>query len=823
MTTSSQTSASKYTLFVSALLVLCGLPLLVGGGWLAAAGGSWYYLLAGIGMLISAFLLARQSRAGVWMYGLVVLGTVVWSAWESGLDYWRWVPRLDVVMVLALLVALTMPRLKQPFSKTLSYTYAGASVAIFVVAFALAFVPYGFNQYDAVPATAKTSFSTYTGQLDKADQPASGDWPAYGRDNAATRYSPLTQINTDNVSGLTRAWEFRTGEMDVKSWGAETTPIKVNDRLYLCSGLNNMFALDSKTGKQIWKYDAGLDQKDIPYTAACRGVAYYETPASAMAEGQTTCKARIVEGTLDGRIIEVDADTGKPCEDFGDHGQVSIKEHMGETPDGYVAITGVPNIVQGVIITGHQVIDGQARYEPSGVIKAYDAVTGELKWAWDMVRPDIDTIPPEGETYTRGTPNMWTTGTSDNELGLVYLPMGNSTADYYSSMRRKEEHEYSSSLVAIDVNTGKPVWHFQTVHADVWDYDLGSQVTLLDFPVENGTVPALMLPSKQGDLYVLDRRTGKPLTGVTEKPVAQGGVEPEERSATQPVSEYHALRKPPLTAQDMWGITPFDQLACRIQFQEAAYDGMYTPPTVNQRWIQYPSYNGGSDWGSVAIDPERGVMIANYNDMPMYNKLVPRDIVDKEGWLTRAEENEKFGGPAGGAEGAGDPQVGTPYGIDVNAGWRLPFTGLLCKEPPYGGIRAIDIATGKTLWDRPLGTARNNGPFGIASHLPINIGTPNNGGAVVTAGDLIFIAAATDGLIRAIDINTGDTVWQDELPTSAQANPMVYEQDGKEYLVIMAGGHHFMETPVGDYVIAYALPDNIARNTSGAGGTSGQL
>ena len=805
MTTSAPSSTSKYTLFVAVMLILCGLPLLIGGAWLMAVGGSWYYFLAGAGMLVSAFLLAKHQRAGVWVYGLVVAGTILWSAWESGLDYWRWVPRLDVVMILALLVAFTMPRLRQPFSKRLSYSYAGAAVVVFAAAFGLAFVPYGFQHFSDVPASASTSFKTFTGGSDIADQPADGDWPAYGRDNAATRYSPLTQINLNNVSELTRAWEFRTGEMDVKSWGAETTPIKVGDRLYLCSGLNNMFALDSRTGEKIWQYNAGLDQKDIPYTAACRGVAYYETPQSAMAEGQTTCKARIIEGTLDGRIIEVDADTGKPCEDFGQHGQVSIKDHMGETPNGYVAITGVPNVVDGVIVTGHQVIDGQARYEPSGVIKAFDAVTGELKWAWDMVRPDITTVPPEGEIYTRGTPNMWTTGTGDNELGLVYLPMGNSTVDYWSSSRTKQETVYSSALVAVDVHTGKPVWHFQTVHKDVWDYDLGSQVTLLDFPTENGTVPAVMLPSKQGDLYVLDRRTGEPLTEVNEKPVAQGGEEPEQRTSTQPFSGYHALRKPDLTPQDMWGITPYDQLVCRIQFQEAEYNGIYTPPTADRHWIQYPSYNGGSDWGSIAIDPERGVMIANYNDMPMYNQLVPREKVNEEGWLTRAQKNEN-GSDTGGAEGAGDPQVGTPFGINVNAGWRLPFTGLLCKEPPYGGIRAIELASGKTLWDRPLGTARNNGPFGIASHLPINIGTPNNGGAVITAGNLIFIAAATDGIIRAIDINTGETVWQDNLPTSAQANPMVYEQDGKEYLVIMAGGHHFMETPISDALVTYALP-----------------
>ena len=254
----------------------------------------------------------------------------------------------------------------------------------------------------------------------------------------------------------------------------------------------------------------------------------------------------------------------------------------------------------------------------------------------------------------------------------------------------------------------------------------------------------------------------------------------------------------------MWGMSPIDQMVCRIQFRRAKYDGFYTAPTADRRWIEYPGYNGGSDWGGVAVDTRRGVIVANYNDMPNYNRLVPRAEADAKGWAPRSEAR---GGSLGsGAEGAGDPQAGTPYAIDVTAGWRLPITGLLCKEPPYGGIRAIDLKTGKTLWDRPFGSARTNGPFGIPSMLPIEIGTPNNGGAVVTAGGLVFIAAATDNLIRAIDLKTGKTVWQDVLPAGGQATPMTYEVNGRQYVAIMAGGHHFMETPIGDAVIAYALP-----------------
>jgi len=459
--------------------------------------------------------------------------------------------------------------------------------------------------------------------------------------------------------------------------------------------------------------------------------------------------------------------------------------------------------VRGVVVTGHQVLDGQRRWAPSGVIQGFDAITGELRWAWDMANPERTGRPPEGETYAQGTPNMWTIASGDERLGFVYLPMGNSAGDYWSGSRRPEELRYATSLVALDVTTGRPAWHFQAVRNDVWDYDLGSQGTLVDFPIANGTVPALVLPSKQGDIDVLDRRTGQPLTEVGEMPVPRGGAEPPMRSATQPFSRFHTLRKPDLTERDMWGMTPIDQLVCRIQFRRASYQGVYTAPTVDQRWVQYPGYNGGSDWGGIAIDPDRGIILANYNDMPNYNRLVPREEVNRKGWVPRDVSGEVG---EGGPEGAGAPHVGTPYGVDVNAGWRLPFTKLLCKQPPYGGIRAIDLATGRTLWDRPLGTARKNGPFKIPSYLPINIGTPNNAGAVITAGGIAFIAAATDDLIRAIDMQTGQTLWQDILPAGGQATPAVYEVDGRQFMVIMAGGHHFMETPPGDYVIAYTLP-----------------
>jgi quinoprotein glucose dehydrogenase len=826
------------------VIALLGLTLAIGGGWLLTLGGSWYYLPAGIALLVAGGLLMLGRIGGAWLYAVVLLATIGWAAWESGLDYWRWIPRLGLLVVLAIPVALLAPRLRGGPSRKTGWGMAAVLALVFAGVFALAFVPHGVTR-SATPFPQPSTVSPRTTSDDAATQPgvapAPGDWGAYGRSHAATRFSPLDQITADNVDRLERVWTYRTGDLPEKRWGAETTPLKVGDTLYLCSARNILIALDARTGDERWRYDPRVAEENIPYTAACRGVAYYQVPASGstapaddagevpeasatsgVGESSTAdtsaardtavatldgvrrdCATRIIEGTLDGRLIAVDARTGRPCTDFGDNGQVDITRGMGEVSPGMVSITSAPTIVQGVIVTGHQVLDGQRRMAPSGVIQGFDAVTGQQRWAWDMMRPDRTALAP-GETYTRGTPNMWTTASADEELGLVYLPMGNAAADYVSASRRPPEMEYSTSLVALDVTTGRPAWHFQTVHNDVWDYDLGSQATLVDVSTAAGTVPALVLPTKQGDMYVLDRRTGQPLHGVEERPVPTGGVPTEEglRSPTQPYSHYHTLAKRELTERDMWGLTPIDQMICRIQFAGASYEGMYTPPTTDRHWVEYPGYNGGSDWGGIAIDPQRGVIIANYNDMPNYNILVPREEADRRGWAPRDEAR----GDMGGAEGAGDPQAGTPYAIDVNAGWRLPFTGLLCKEPPYGGIRAIDLATGETLWDRPFGTARKNGPFGIPSYLPIVIGTPNNGGPAVTAGGLVFIAAATDDLIRAIDIETGETVWSDALPAGAQATPMVYEAGGRQYLVIMAGGHHFMETPVGDYVIAYALP-----------------
>lgn len=658
------------------------------------------------------------------------------------------------------------------------------------------------GQQAATDPTSQTPAAE--GQFATASQPlmqVGADWPYWGGDAQATRFSPLSEITPENAAQLEQVFTYHNGDLPKGTaegkYSPEVTPLKIGDDLVMCSAMNILISIDAATGEENWRFNPGVPNEAIPYGATCRGVSVYTNPEAAEDEA---CATRVIQGTLDAKLVAVDLASGAPCEDFGENGTVDMWQDIGERVPGWYAVTAPPAIVRGIVVSGAQVKDGQAEDAPSGVVRGYDAVTGDLAWAWDLAAPDQNRNgPPEGEVYTRGTPNMWTTAVADEDLGFVYLPLGNSSVDYYGSNRGEAENEYATSLVALDVTTGEEVWHFQTVRHDVWDYDLGSQATLLDW---QGT-PAILLPSKQGDIYILDRETGAPLTPVAElADLPKGEIEPGYISDTQPISEWHTLRKDPLQERDMWGFTPIDQLWCRIQFQRANYDGFFTPPSSERPWIQYPGYNGGSDWGSVAVDIERGVIIANYNDVPNYNRLVPRDEVDSQP-IHKLGAGENAGANA---EGAADPQEGAPYGISVNAGWRNDVTGVPCTRPPYGGIRAIDLETGETLWDRPIGTARRNGPFGIPSYLPFDIGTPNNGGSVVTAGGLVFIAAATDNLFRAIDIETGETVWSTVLPAGGQANPITYEVDGRQFVMVSAMGHHFMETPVGDEVIAWALP-----------------
>jgi quinoprotein glucose dehydrogenase len=614
------------------LVALIGFILTGGGAYLAALGGSRYYVLVGAMLLAAGYLMIKGRIAGFYAYVGAFAFTSVWAFWEVGLSGWQLIPRLVGPFVLLVLAILVTPALDQTTGRR-ARKLGLVGVGIFVAALAI-LIPI-FNQHPApsqLPdARANALFE------DPAYAPKKGEWSAYGGGQSAQRYSELAQITPENVKDLKRVWTFNTGDIPNK-YGSELTPLKVGDAMYGCTPMNKLFALNAATGEKLWMHDPQVPVAWVPYTAACRGVAFYSNPN---ATGGQACAERIIEGTLDMRLIAVDAKSGQPCQDFGKNGAADLKVGLAQkdsatgavTPviPGTAAITSAPVIVRGVVVSGHQVLDGQRRWAASGVIRGYDAVTGELRFAWDINQPEVTKLPPDGKPYSLGTPNMWTTGVGDEKLGLVYLPMGDSAADYYTSLRSDEEKKYSSALVALDVNTGRPRWVFQTVHNDVWDYDLGSQPTLIEFPTGSGNVPAILLPTKNGDIFVLDRATGNPLHQVDEVAVPQGGAEPDQRSLTQPFSRYHTLRKPDLVESDMWGISPIDQMICRINFKRARYEGPYTPPELGRRNIEYPGYNGGSDWGSVAVDPQRGVIIANYNDMSNYDLLVTRKESDAMG------------------------------------------------------------------------------------------------------------------------------------------------------------------------------------------------
>ena len=807
---------------VAIVLAIFGLPMAAGGIWLITLGGSWYYLLAGVGLLATAWLLFQRSTLALWIYLATFIGTLCWAYWEVGFDAWAQVPRLIAPMVLLVLVLLALPALHGGRRWAANKT-AGAVLALLALAGAAGVFLAGENSTwfaheatatpPAVAARAPTSVTSGpmaqnalapTADAAANEYPmleAGADWPAYSGSLHATRYSPLNQITPENVGDLEIAWTFRTGDLpeDDEQFSNQNTPLKIGNRLLLCSAMNQVFALDAATGQEIWSHDPQVSKDAIPYNASCRGLAYYESPT--LAEG-SLCQRRVLMNTLDARLIALDTETGQLCPDFGAGGTVNLEEGLGHTVPGWYAPTSPPTIVRNIAVVHSQVRDGQRRDAPSGVIRGYHVETGEMQWAWDMGRPGEKGLPPEGETYTRGTPNVWTIASADNELGHVYLPHGVPAGDYWGGDRSAAENEYSTALVALDVTTGEPVWHYQTVRYDVWDYDLGAQGTLIDFPTPDGAVPALILPTKVGMFWIFDRRTGELLVEVEDRPAPQGGVEPERLSPTQPfVVDFPNVLKPDLEERHMWGTTPLDQLWCRIQYRQSHYQGMYTPPSTDW-WIQFPGYNGGVDWGGVAIDVERGIMVSNYNITANRTRLVPREQIEQYGVVPIDEPGWKDNSPDDVS-----PQADTPYGIEVNAGWRVPFTDILCPQPPYGGIMAINFHTREILWDQPFGTARKNGPFGIPSFLPFDIGTPNNAGAVVTASGLVFIAATTDDLIRAIDIETGEVLWSETLPAGGQATPAMYEAGGRQYLILNAGGHTFMETPIGDYFLAYALPE----------------
>lgn len=614
-------------------------------------------------------------------------------------------------------------------------------------------------------------------------------WDHWGGDAGGTRYSPLTQITRDNAWALKPAWTFHIGMIkarDQSSATFEATPIIAEDRLYTCSGVTRIVALDPETGREIWAFDPKSDNFST-YQLNCRGVTYVRDTT---ARPGASCAGRIVVGTLDMRMISLDSATGRLCESFGAGGILDLKQGLGTYLRGDMAVSSPPVFIDNKIVVNARVIDNARTDVPAGAIRAFDARTGKLAWVWNALPPGMsDSLAaPKGEGLVRGTPNSWAPMSSDPALNLIFVPMGNASPDHYGGDRKGLDY-YASSVVALDATTGKPRWHFQTVHHDVWDYDLPSQPVAFDLPTPQGIVPALAQATKQGHIFILDRRTGRPVYPVTERPAPQTGAVPGETlSPTQPYPANPAfiVRAKDLTEADMHGFTPYDRAKCRALYRSADYQGLFTPPST-RGWIQFPSFMGATNWGGVSVDPNRNIMIVNSTQAAAIMKLIPRHEV---------EAMQKAGKPV-------LPAAGSPYGLTM-APMLSPF-GAPCNPPPWGSLVAIDLKAGKRLWETNLGTTRDRAPFPIW----LKTGVPNLGGSVITAAGLVFIGAATDNYLRAFDIRTGEVVWKGRLPGGGQATPMTYRlrKNGRQFVVIAAGGHKYLGTTQSDALVAFALPE----------------
>ncbi len=781
------------------LLGLMGAGLLAGGIWLLSLKGSPYYLLVGAAYLWAALRLWR-GNGGAGIVAAVALVTIAWALWESGADYWALFPRLMAPLALAALALLLAPASEAAATPTAwrgKVRYAGAAVfgVLFVAGFALAFRPHGVIQ-------PGKGIAYKTPQGDNAAL----DWSAYGRTTEGLRNAPFDQINLKNVSQLQQAWMYRTG--DSGPGVDQNTPLQIGDTVYSCSRNNIVTALDADTGKLRWKHDPVVR---APFWQRCRGLGFYRLPADAMvitsadaadlvngaSLPQPSCAERIIETTADARLIALDARTGQLCAGFGNGGTVQLSQGMGQIDRGFYFQTSAPLVARDLVVIGGWVVDNQRREEPSGVIRAFNARTGALVWAWDLGNPEITKLPPEGQTYTRGTPNMWTAAAYDDALGLVYAPLGNATPDYFGQGRPKGSEVYNSSLVALDINTGRPRWKFQTVHHDVWDYDLPSQPALLDFPDETGrNVAAVLQTTKRGQIFVLDRATGRPLTDMVEKAVPQNGAVAEETlSATQPYSVgMPSIGVEKLDEQRMWGMTMFDQLACRIAFRKMRYDGDFTPPGEKLA-IQHPGNIGGMNWGSVSVDTQNQRVFLNDIRVPSIFQLIPRELY---------AEYSKTHPPVSDGHGP-SPQAGTPYGVYTTI-W-LSRLGVPCVQPPFGTLSAVDLRTRRIAWQVPAGTAEQLGPAGITLGLPMKMGMPTYGGTLSTDAGLVFFAGFQDYYLRAYDARDGREVWKAPLPVGSSATPMSYVSPvtGRQFILVSVGGAAYSKD-VGDYVIAFALP-----------------
>ncbi|MBV1810175.1 membrane-bound PQQ-dependent dehydrogenase, glucose/quinate/shikimate family [Pseudomonas viridiflava] len=779
------------------VMAILSIALLYMGAQLVAVGGSPAYSVIALGVLATAVLVFLKKKSALTLYALLMWGIVLWIVYEVGFDKWQWIPRGDLFALIGFWLA--MPWVVRPLLRNQAagsnrgfHPFLGSTVAI------MALIVIALMFYD--PYAVKGQIGTSTAS--RSTEVAGNEWAAYGGTPSGQRFSSLDQINPQTINKLSVAWEYHTGDLrdadkDAGEYTFEATPLKVNNRVYVCTPHNEVHAINPENGKPDWKYTPEKIRSYLQQHQTCRGVSYYAAPAAQNAPA-AQCEKRIIMATADARLVALDADTGKLCSDFGSNGVVDLHDNMGNVRPHALMQTAAPLVAGDLIVLGGSVMDnGYDQGNPSGVIRAYNVATGKLVWNFDPDNPQ-NTAPVSAEqNYPQDTPVAWATLSADLKNGLVYVPFGNASPDETGTRRdpNSNTEKFRDALVALDLKTGAFKWKFQTSHNDLWDRDNPSQPSLLDLGKEGSKQPALLLPTKVGNIFVLNRLTGEPITPVDQARVQTAGGVPGERFApTQPVSRLNFI-PPPLTEKSMWGVTPFDQMACRTTFNTLRYDGNPWTPATESGSLIYPGNIGVFNWGSVAVDPDRQILVATPVRLAYIYNLIKRPEQDQEKRLFTKDGkpywNENFNGD---------------YAIRIS---RLASgLGIPCTAPPWGSMVGVDLNTGKTEWKRRVGTTKNLKTTFMEDRFPVGfpMGMVAHGGPLVTAGGVVFHGATADNFIRAYDVNTGEALWQYELPAGGQATPSTYiGSDGKQYVIISAGGHGSLGTTLGDSVIAFRL------------------
>lgn len=622
----------------------------------------------------------------------------------------------------------------------------------------------------------------------------SADWPAYGGAPGGGQYSEAQQITRDNVAQLKPLWTFRTGETGEGlarpgKLTFESNAILAEGRLYVTTALNKVFALDPLTGRELWQHDTAPGRGRFSELAA-RGVSsWVDTAAGATA---ATCRQRIFLGTLDARLVALDGVTGKPCEAFGAQGAVDLNAGIRLRGRGDYLVTSPPAIAGDVVIVGSAVGDNRAAELEEGVVRGFDARSGRQLWAWDPI-PRRGTPPSRDWTAAQaqrtGAANAWAPMAVDPTRGFVYVPTGSASPDFYGGERLGDNRD-ANSLVALRAATGEVVWRQQLVHHDLWDYDVAAQPVVADVVVGGRLRSAVLQATKTGMLFIFDRETGEPLIPVHERPVPRSDVPGEQASPTQPFVDppYLFVRTGPVTQAEAWGLTPLDRYLCKRKIAPLRSEGIFTPPSLKGT-IAWPSWAGGVNWGGIAFDPVRQRVVIATMELPMVVTLVPRVPVDT---LKPMADSGQFKG----SEFA--RMEGTPYGMRREP--LLSPLGVPCTAPPWGKLLAIDLAEGRRLWERPLGTTAEKAP------IALELGMPFMGGPVATAGGLVFMAGTTDQRFRAFDGDSGKVLWETRLPAGGNATPSIFEVGGRQIVVLAVGGHGGLGSKRGDHVMAFALP-----------------